>query len=136
MPAMWRWALRLGGSTDLGTRERVAPGRAYASSPAPQARGPFIAEVRIITSGTLAGHVCRFRRDGPDGAARVRESGLGRLRGHGRGGARGERDTMVARWGVRWAAPDEVAGQTVLITILPGNQELHDVMLMPRSAGD
>jgi hypothetical protein len=43
---------------------------------------------------------------------------------------------MVAGWGcdgaaqlMRWRAEAEV-----LITILPGSQELHDVMLIPRSA--
>jgi 3-hydroxyisobutyrate dehydrogenase-like beta-hydroxyacid dehydrogenase len=36
---------------------------------------------------------------------------------------------MGARWG---GAPDEVAAEAeVLITILPGSQELHDVMLIP-----
>jgi 3-hydroxyisobutyrate dehydrogenase-like beta-hydroxyacid dehydrogenase len=35
--------------------------------------------------------------------------------------------------GTRWGGtPDEVAAQAeVLITILPGSQELHDVMLIP-----
>ena len=65
----------------------------------------------------------------------MRESDLGRLRGHGPG-VRGELDSMVAGWGcdgaaqlMRWRAEAEV-----LITILPGSQELHDVMLIPRSA--
>jgi 3-hydroxyisobutyrate dehydrogenase-like beta-hydroxyacid dehydrogenase len=52
------------------------------------------------------------------------------------GDVRGELDSMVAGWGcagaahlMRWRAEAEV-----LITILPGSQELHDVMLIPRSA--
>ena len=42
---------------------------------------------------------------------------------------------MVARW-VGWGGtPAEMAAEAgVLITILPGSQELHDVMLIPRSA--
>ena len=36
--------------------------------------------------------------------------------------------------GTRGGTPDEVAEAEVLITILPGCQELHDVMIIPRSA--
>ena len=52
------------------------------------------------------------------------------------GDVRGELDSMVAGWGrggparlMRWRAEAEV-----LITTLPGSRELHDVMLIPRSA--
>jgi hypothetical protein len=43
---------------------------------------------------------------------------------------------MVGRAGVRWGGtPDEVAAEAeVLIIIVPGSQELHDVMIIPRSA--
>jgi 3-hydroxyisobutyrate dehydrogenase-like beta-hydroxyacid dehydrogenase len=43
---------------------------------------------------------------------------------------------MVGRAGVRWGGtPDEVAAEVeVLIIIVPGSQELHDVMIIPRSA--
>jgi hypothetical protein len=46
-----------------------------------------------------------------------------------------ELDSMMAG-GPRWGGtPDEVAAQAVvLITILPGSQEQHDVMLITRSA--
>ena len=49
---------------------------------------------------------------------------------------RAELASMVAVWGARWGGtPDEVAAEAeVLITILPGSQELHDVMLIPCSA--
>jgi hypothetical protein len=96
MPAMWRWALRLGGSTDLGTRGQGAPGHAYASSPAPQARALSLLRFASSRAGSALGMCAGFRRDGPDGAARVRESGLGRLGGRGRGGARGELYSTVA----------------------------------------
>jgi hypothetical protein len=39
-----------------------------------------------------------FAGGGPDAAARVGESGLGRLRGHGRD-VPGELDSMMAGWG-------------------------------------
>ena len=72
-----------------------------------------------------------FAGGGPDAAARVGESGLGRLRGHGRD-VPGELDSMMAGWG---GTPDETAAEAeALITIVPGNRELHDVMLIPRSA--
>jgi 3-hydroxyisobutyrate dehydrogenase-like beta-hydroxyacid dehydrogenase len=47
---------------------------------------------------------------------------------------RGQLDNMVAKWGAVGGTPDEVAEAEVLITILPGSQELHDVKLIPRSA--
>ena len=48
------------------------------------------------------------------------------------GDVRDELDGMVAGWG---GTPDEVAAEAeVLITIVPGSQERHDVMLIPRSA--
>jgi 3-hydroxyisobutyrate dehydrogenase len=52
------------------------------------------------------------------------------------GDVRAELASMVAGWGARWGGtPDEVAAEAeVLITILPGTQELHDVMLIPHSA--
>ena len=84
MPAIWPWVLRLGGSTDLGTRGRVAPGHAYACSPAPQARGPLLLRCVPSRAGSVLGMRVGFAGVGRDGAARVRESGLGRLRGHGR----------------------------------------------------
>jgi 3-hydroxyisobutyrate dehydrogenase len=44
---------------------------------------------------------------------------------------RGQLDSMVVRWG---GTPAETAAEAeVLITILPGSQELHDVMIIPRS---
>jgi len=66
--------------------------------PSPAGPGPFIAEVRIITSGKRAGHAGRFRRGGPDGAARVRYlvwAGYVVTAGD----VRGELDSMVAGWG-------------------------------------
>ena len=50
-----------------------------------------------------------------------------------------EREVSLTAWwpgGVRWAAHlmRWRAEAEVLITILPGSQELHDVMLIPRSA--
>ena len=95
MPAMWPWVLRLGGSTDLGTRGAVSAGAHVCLLPSPAGPGPFIAEVRIITSGKRAGHAGRFRRGGPDGAARVRYlvwAGYVVTAG----GVRGELDSMVA----------------------------------------
>jgi 3-hydroxyisobutyrate dehydrogenase-like beta-hydroxyacid dehydrogenase len=48
---------------------------------------------------------------------------------------RAELDSTVAGWG-RWAGtPAETAADAeVLITILPGARELHDVMLIPGDA--
>ena len=48
-------------------------------------------------------------------------------------GVRTELDSMVARLG--WGStPAETAAEAgVLITVLPGSQELHDVMIIPRS---
>jgi hypothetical protein len=52
------------------------------------------------------------------------------------GGVRAELDSMVGRVGVRWGGtPDEVAAEAeVLIIVVPGSQELHGVMIIPRSA--
>jgi 3-hydroxyisobutyrate dehydrogenase len=52
------------------------------------------------------------------------------------GDVRAERKSAVTRCGARWGGSSaEVAGAAdVLITILPGSQELHDVMLMPGGA--
>jgi 3-hydroxyisobutyrate dehydrogenase len=49
------------------------------------------------------------------------------------GDARAELAGMVAEWGARWGgAPAEVAAEAeVLITMLPGTQELREVMLVP-----
>jgi 3-hydroxyisobutyrate dehydrogenase-like beta-hydroxyacid dehydrogenase len=45
---------------------------------------------------------------------------------------------MVGRVGVRWGGtPDEVAAEAeVLIIIVPGSQELHDVMVIPVARED
>jgi 3-hydroxyisobutyrate dehydrogenase-like beta-hydroxyacid dehydrogenase len=68
---------------------------------------------------------------GPEGAARVRGSVWAGYTVTATD-VRAELDNMVARWG---GTPDETAAEAeVLITILPGSQELHDVMLIPRSA--
>jgi hypothetical protein len=98
MPAMWPWVLRLGGSTDLGTRGRVAPGHMYACSPAPQARG--LSLLRCVSS-----------RAGSALGMRVGFAGVGRM---GRpvcaslvwagyvvtaADVRAELDSMVAGWG-------------------------------------
>jgi 3-hydroxyisobutyrate dehydrogenase-like beta-hydroxyacid dehydrogenase len=52
------------------------------------------------------------------------------------GDVRGELDSMVAGWGCGGAAHlmRRRPGAEVLITILSDSQELHDVMLLPRSA--
>src|SRR6266487_4947216 len=66
--------------------------------PSPAGPGPFIAEVRITTSGKRAGHAGRFRRPGPDGAARVRDlvwAGYVVTAAD----VRAELDSMVAGWG-------------------------------------
>src|ERR1700751_5374263 len=94
MPTIWPGCS--GGSTDLGTHR---PGSRTPAPQAPQARGPFIAEVRIITSGKRTEDTCRFRRPGPDGVARVRANLVWAGQVLTAGGMRGELDSMVAGWG-------------------------------------
>ena len=66
MPAIWPWVLCPGGSTDLGTRRRVAPGHAYAC---PQPRG--LSLLRCVPSragsalGMRAGFACLGRMGQP-----------------------------------------------------------------------
>jgi 3-hydroxyisobutyrate dehydrogenase-like beta-hydroxyacid dehydrogenase len=53
------------------------------------------------------------------------------------GDVRAELESMVAGWGARWAAARLLRWRReaeVLITMLPGTQELHDVMLVPGGA--
>jgi hypothetical protein len=81
----------------------------------PAGLGPFMAEVRIITSGKRAGHACRSARAGRDGAARANLIWAGYVVTA--GDVRAELDGMVAGWG---GTPDEVAAEAeFLITILP-----------------
>jgi hypothetical protein len=67
MPAIWPWGAssrrhhRFGNTRAGSARARVR------LLPRPAGPGPFITEVRIITSGKRAGHACRFRRVGPMG---------------------------------------------------------------------
>jgi hypothetical protein len=101
MLAIWPWVLRLGGSTDLGTRGLVAPGHAYACSPAPQARG--LSLLRCVSS-----------RAGSALGMRVGFAGVGRMgrpvrvnlvwAGYVAADVRAELDSMVAGWGCGGAA--------------------------------
>ena len=75
-------------------------------------------------------------RVGFAGAARMRRPACANLVWAGymvtAGDVPGELDSIVAGWG---GTPDEVAAEAeALITIVPGSRELHDVMLIPRSA--
>jgi hypothetical protein len=98
MPAIWPWVLRLGGSTDLGTRGRVAPGHAYACSPAPQARSLSLLRCVSSRAGSTLGMrvgfagVDRMRR--PICANRVWAGYVVTA-----GDVRGELDTMVTGCG-------------------------------------
>jgi hypothetical protein len=103
MPAIWPWVLRLGGSTDLGTRRRVGPGHAYACSPAPAGLGPFIAEVESSRAGSALGMRVGFAGPGPMGrpvCANLVWAGYVVTAGD----VRGELDSMVAGWGCGGAA--------------------------------
>ena len=53
------------------------------------------------------------------------------------GDVRAELADMVAGWGARWGGgPAEAAEAEILITMLRGTQELHDVMPCPAARED
>src|SRR5690348_8762966 len=132
MPAMWPWVLRLGGSTDLGTRGRLAPGHTYACSPAPQARGLSLLRCLSSRAGSVG------MRVGFAGLDRIGRPVCANLAWAGyvvtAAGVRTELDSMVARLGWGGTPAETAAEAEVLITVLPGSQELHDVMIIPHSA--
>jgi hypothetical protein len=102
--------------------------------PSPAGPGPFIAEVHVIASGKSPLGMCT----GFAGVGRMGRPLCANLVWAGyvvtAGDARGELGSMGAGYGYGGAAHVTRRGGTVLITMLPGSQELHDVTLVPRSA--
>src|SRR6266516_2622325 len=117
---IWPWVLRLGGSTDLGTRGRAAPGHVYACSPAPQARGLSLLRCESPRAGSVLG-----MRVGFAGLGRMGRPGCAIWSGPVTWSRPRTCELSLTAWlpgGVGWGGtPAESAAEAeVLIIILPG----------------